>query len=262
MSVTEDAPAVPAAARRSPVRRPGSARRASPWWWLVGASALLLLGVAVVMGAWWAASSETRIVTYRVIGTLSAVELDLGAAPLEIAGGAGGAVEVRRTEDYAFGQPPGETRSIEGGVLRIGSSCPKTVLGTCRASYRIAIPDNVQVTARTSTGRVQIGGLNGSARVTTGSGGIAIDGFCGFAVIATSVSGDVRARADCSPDRVELRSSSGDVRAVVPPGRYRVDVHSDRGAARVRGLTVADDASNAVQALSGSGDVTVEGGRR
>jgi hypothetical protein len=262
MSVTEDAPAAPAAARRLHVRRPGSARKVSPWWWLVGASALVLTGVAVVMGAWWAASSETRIVTYRVIGTLSAVELDLGAAPVEIAGGAGGAVEVRRTEDFAFGRPPGETRTVEGGVLRIASSCPATVLGTCRASYRIAIPDNVQVNVRTSTGRVQIAGLNGSARVSTASGGIAIDGFCGFTVIATSVSGDVVARADCSPDRVELRSSSGTVRAVVPPGRYRVDVHSDRGAARVRGLTAADDASNAVQALSGSGDVTVEGGRR
>ena len=81
-------------------------------------------------------------------------------------------------------------------------------------------------------------------------------------MIATSVSGDVRAGADCSPDRVELRSTSGNVRAVVPPGRYRVDVHSDGGTERVRGLTVADDASNAIQALSGSGDVTVEGGRQ
>ena len=103
MSVTEDAPAAPA--RRSPVRRPGSARRASPWWWLVTASALVLVLVAAVMGAWWAATRETRITTYRVVGTLSGVELDLGAAPVEIAGGAGGAVEVRRTEDYAFGQP-------------------------------------------------------------------------------------------------------------------------------------------------------------
>jgi len=262
MSVTDDAPAAPAAARRSPVRRPRAVRRASPWWWLVAASVLVLAGAAAVMGAWWAASRETRIATYRVIGTLSAVELDLGAAPVQIAGGAGGAVEVVRTEQFAFGRRPRATRSVEGGVLRIGSRCPETVVGTCRASYRIAIPDNVQVTVRTSSGRVQIAGLNGSARVSTGSGAIAIEGFCGFALIATSESGNVRGAADCSPDRVALRSTSGNVRAVVPPGRYRVDVQSDSGIARVRGLTVAEDASNAVQALSGSGDVTVEGGRR
>jgi len=262
MSVTDDAPAAPAAARRSPVLRPGSVRRASPWWWLVGASVLVLAGVAAVMGAWWAASRETRIATYRVIGTLSAVELDLDAAPVQIAGGAGGAVEVVRTEHFAFGRRPRATRSVEGGVLRIGSRCPETIVGTCRASYRIAIPDNVQVIVRTSSGRVQIAGLNGSARVSTGSGAIAIDGFCGFSLIATSESGDVRGAAGCSPDRVELRSTTGNVRAVVPPDRYRVDAQSDSGTVRVRGLTVAEDASNAVQALSGSGDVTVEGGRR
>jgi len=262
MSVTEDAPAAPAATGGSPARRPGSARTVSPWWWLVSACALVLVGVAVVMGAWWAASRETRIVTYRVVGTLSALELDLGAAPVQIVGGAGGAVEVRRSEEFAFGRRPGETREVQGGILRIDSRCPETVFGTCRASYRIAIPDNVQVNVRTSTGRVQIAGLNGSARVSTESGGIAIDGFCGFTVIATSVSGDVRAGAACSPDRVELRSSSGNVSAVVPPGRYRVDVNSDLGAERVRGVTAAEDAPNAVQALSGSGDVTVEGGRQ
>ncbi len=262
MSVTEDAPAVPAAGGRSPDRRPGAVRRASPWRWLVGASALVLLLVAVVMGAWWAASKETRIATYHVIGTLSRVELDLGAAPVAIAGGAGGTIEVSRTEDFAFGRPPSETRRVEGGVLRITARCPQTVLGTCRTSYRIAVPDNVQVSVRTSSGRVQIAGLNGSARVATGSGAIAIDGFCGFTLIATSTSGDVRAGADCSPDRIELRSSSGDVRAAVPPGRYRVDVHSDRGTETVRGVTVAEDASNALQALAGTGDVTVEGGRR
>ena len=49
----------------------------------------------------------------------------------------------------------------------------------------------------------------------------------------------------------------------MPPGRYRVDGNSDLGAAPVCAVvTVADDAPNAVQALSGSGDVTVEGGRR
>jgi DUF4097 and DUF4098 domain-containing protein YvlB len=143
-------------------------------------------------------------------------------------------------------------------VLKIRSRCPSTVLGTCQASYRIAVPDNVLVTVHTSSGRVQIGALNGSARVSTNSGPVAISGFCGFTLAASSASGDITASADCSPDRIELRSGSGDVRAVVPIGRYRVDANSDSGTERVRGLTVADDAAFTIQALSGSGDVTVE----
>src|SRR5262245_29051388 len=134
MSITEDAP-VRHAPRRSPVRLPGRARRASPWWWLVLISALALGGAAAVMGIWWAASSETRIATYQVVGTLSAIELDLDDADVEIVGGATGAVEVRRTDEFAFGRPPEESRAVEDGVLRIESSCPDTVVGTCDASY-------------------------------------------------------------------------------------------------------------------------------
>src|SRR5689334_5646380 len=257
MSITEDAPAPTPAARRSPVRLPGSARRASPWWWLVAASALILIVVAIVLAIWWAASSETRTGRIRVSGEATALELDLGDAPVQISGGSG-LIDARRTEEASFGHPPTVTRDIHNGVVRITSRCPRTVLGTCRASWRVAVPDNVRVNVRTSSGRVTITGLNGSARVTTGSGDVSLSGFCGFTLVVTSASGDVNSAADCSPDRIELRSGSGDVHAVVPGGRYRIDAHSDAGTDRVRGLTVADDASFTVQALSGSGDVSVE----
>jgi hypothetical protein len=224
----------------------------------VAGSALLLTVVALVLIGWWAATRETRTARSRVIGPLSAIELNLGAAPVAITGGANGAVELRRTEQIAFGHPPKITRGVSGGVLRITSRCPETILGSCQVSYRVAVPDNVLVNVRTTSGRVSIAGLNGSARVATGSGDVAIGGFCGFTLVVTSASGEISSAADCSPDRMELRSGSGDVHAVVPSGRYRVDANSDAGDERVRGLTVADDASFTVQALSGSGDVTVE----
>jgi Putative adhesin len=260
VSITEDAEVAPPVARRANPRRPGRARRASPWWWLVGGSALLLVLVAVGMGAWWIASSETRMATYRVVGTLTAIELDLDAADVEIVGGAR-AAEVRRTDEFAFGRRPRESRALTGSVLRIRSRCADTVVGTCRSAYRIAVPDNVQVTARTSSGRVAISGLNGSARIATGSGPIVVSAFCGFALSATSASGDVRATADCSPDRLQLRAGSGDVLAAVPAGRYQLEALSDSGTVSVEGVLVADDASFRVEAVSASGDVTVEGGR-
>jgi hypothetical protein len=260
MSITEDAP-VRQQPRRSPVRLPGRARRASPWWWLVLVSTVLLVGVAAVMGTWWVASSDRREVTYRVIGTLSAIELDLGEASVEVVGGEAGPIRVVRIEEFAFDRPPDDSHAVRDGVLHISSRCPDTVVGTCRAAYRVAVRDNVQVNVRSSSGRVQIAGLNGSARIETGSGAISVDGFCGFQLTATSASGDVRAAADCSPDRMELRSASGDVHAIVPTGRYRVDANSDRGGTDVRNVVVSEDATFAVQAISGSGDVLVEGGR-
>ena len=222
--------------------------------------AVALIGAAAVLGVWWAASSERREVSYRVIGTLSAIELELDDASVEIVGGEAGPVQVTRTEEFAFGRPPRDRHTVRDGVLRISSRCPDTVVGTCNAAYRLLVRDNVQVDVRTSTGRVRIAGLNGSARVETSSGPIAVDGFCGFQLTATSGTGDVRGAADCSPDRIELRSASGDVHALVPANnRYRVDANSDRGNVQVRNLVKSDDASFAVQAISGSGDVLVEG---
>jgi hypothetical protein len=46
---------------------------------------------------------------------------------------------------------------------------------------------------------------------------------------------------------------------VVPPGRYRLDAETAAGQRTVRGVTEATDAPFTLQALSSSGDVTVEG---
>lgn len=257
MTLTDAPDAPPAPRRRAAARAAGPLGRASPWWWLVAGSVLVLLGAAVAMAIWWAASSHTRVTSYRVVGTLTAVDLDVGDADVEVVGGEG-ALEVRRRDVFAFGQAPRERRRVAAGVLRLATRCAETVVGRCSSAYRIAVPDNVQVTVQTSGGDVGVSGLNASARVVTGSGAIEVDGFCGFSLSASSESGAVTAAAACSPDRTELRSGSGAVHAMVPPGRYRVDAHSDRGTARVRGLIVADDASFGIQAISAGGDVLVE----
>jgi hypothetical protein len=249
MSVMEDAPAV--AAHR---------RRPSAWAWLVAVSAVLIGGLVAGLAIWWAASRETRIISYAVQGSLSGVELDLGAGDAELVGGGQGSLEVRRTDRFAFGHPSVERREVDGGVLRISTACPTTVPSGCKVSYRVAVPDNVPVTVRTSTGTVHVGALRASARIETDTGDVVIDAFCGFRLGVRSRVGDVRATTVCSPEQMELRSTDGDVRAVVPPGRYRIDASSDTGRRRVRGVTATDDAPFLIQALSTRGAVDVQGG--
>jgi Putative adhesin len=235
-------------------------RRASPWRSLVAVSTAIVVGGAIIIGAWWAATREERVSSYAVNGSLNGVTLDLGDANADIIGaGERPSLRVRRTDRSAFGRRAVTQRDLSGGVLRIRSRCPSSVLGSCSASYRLMVPDNVPVTVRTGAGDVRFDGYKGSARIDTTDGSIAVTAFCGFALQARAETGAVRATASCPPERMELRSASGDVRAVVPPGRYRVDADSDTGRRTVEGVTAADDAPFSIQALSGAGDVDVLG---
>jgi Putative adhesin len=243
------------------VRPSGSSparHRLSSWGRLVAVSACLVAGSALILTAWWLATRERQVATYNVRGALEGITLDLGAADAEIVGDPDRtAVQVRRTDRFAFGRRAVAEREAGGGVLRLRSRCPSTGFGTCSVAYRLTVPPNVPITVRTSSGNVRIANFQGSARIDTASGDVDVAGFCGFLLLARAQTGDVSASATCACERLELRSRTGDVSARVPPGRYRLDADSNEGARRVRGLVAADDAPFQIQALSTAGDVEV-----
>jgi hypothetical protein len=196
-----------------------------------------------------------------VLGALDGITLDLGGADAQIVGGRDApVVDVRHTDQFSFGRPSTNARSVSGGVLRIRSRCPTTVFHTCSTSYRLTVPNNVPVTIRTGSGNVSLAGFRGSARIATDAGNIAASSYCGFLLQARAESGDVATSASCAPEQLDLRSRTGGVRAVVPAGRYRIDAVSDEGSVSVRGLTPADDAPFVIQALSGTGDIELAAG--
>ena len=220
----------------------------------------MLLVAVLALGIWWAATKETRIAGYRVTGSLARVEVDVRSGGAEITAAGGSAVEVRRTDSYAFGRPPREERSIRNGVLRISSRCPRMAIGNCSSGYRLAVPENVPVVVTSTDGTVRISAFRGSADVQTGAGNVVVDGFCGFALSVKTGSGDSRATATCSPQTLTLRSSSGDIDATVPAGGYRVEADSNSGRAEVTGVQRSAGAPYEIQALSDSGNVTVRAG--
>jgi putative adhesin len=257
MSLTEDAPAS-SASRRAVILAPLSGGRPAAWWWLVAVSALILLGVTVLVGVWWGFSQQTRLTSYRVVGSVAGVELDVGAANVQIDGGAR-EVDFRRRDRYAFGTAPSEERSVSDGLLRVASRCPRQVLGACHVSYRVSVPDNVPVIVRTTHGTVSVDGVRATTQVSTGSGAVRVRSFCGSSLQVTTASGDIGAAAECSPESIDLRSGRGDVRVAVPAGRYQVDAQGAGAHPRLRGIIAAEDAAFSLQAVSGSGSVSVEG---
>lgn len=234
--------------------------RVSPWGLVVTISLVLLLGGTAAFATAWLASGRTKTSFYSVSGPLMGVQIRVVSGDVVVLGGVQGVVAVRRIERSTFGHGPVEWRRRVGGRLTIASTCPKLVFGACGATYRIAVPDNVPVSVRADHGSIRIEGYRGSASLATGAGAIAVDAYCGYTLHATSVSGDITAVSSCSPERLELRSTSGSVTARVPTGRYRIDASAGGGPAIVRGLTADPNAPWEIQALSTSGDVTVEAG--
>jgi hypothetical protein len=228
----------------------------------VAAAALVLGVVAVASLIWSVASSRERRVSYAVRGALSGVSLDVGDADVVVLGGGRATgVAVSHVDRYGFGHGPVTERTVAGGVFRVRSRCPETVLHGCSVAYRVVVPDNMPLAVHTTNGSVTFDGYRGSARITTGRGDIAISGFCGFALQARAEDGgDIDASTACAPPQLALRTTTGSVHARVPPGRYRVDASTSGAAPRVRGVTADAGAPFAIQALSGSGAVTVERG--
>ena len=145
------------------------------------------------------------------------------------------------------------------GSCACARAAPTRYPRACSVSYRVVVPDNVPVTVRTTGGKVTFRAYRGSARVTTRSGDIDVAGFCGFSLEARAESGDIAADTACAPQQLAVRSNEGSVHVTVPPGRYQVEAESASGSETVRGLDAVADAPFAIQALSSSGSVSVEG---
>jgi len=226
---------------------------------LAGSAATLLIAGAV-LGALWLSSTETRTVSSHLPASLRGIELQVQSGDVAIVGGSQSGVSISSSDRSAFGHGPRERRSLRGGILRVSSGCPRMVVGSCSASYRIDVPNDVPISIRTEHGDIRLTGYQGSADIATDTGAINVEDYCGFVLGAASASGDITVSTACSPERLTLRSDSGDVSATVPPGNYRIQAASGAGATSVRGLIDDGGAPWEIQALSNTGRVGLSAG--
>ncbi len=249
---------VPVARQHRPPRL--GLRRITPWGRVLVGSATTIAIAGAVLGGMWFSSTETRTVSSHLSASLRGIELHVQSGDVTVVGGGRTGVSISRSDRSVFGDDPRERRSLRGGVLRISSGCPRMVVGSCSASYRIDVPNDVPISIRTEHGDVRLDGYRGSADIATDTGAISVEGYCGFVLGAASASGNVSVAAACSPERLALRSDRGDVAATVPPGNYRIQAASEAGATSVRGLVDDGGAPWAIEALSNEGNVGLSAG--
>ncbi|HLY50850.1 MAG TPA: hypothetical protein VKR21_16800 [Solirubrobacteraceae bacterium] len=231
------------------------------WRAAVGASAVIVAALVLALGVGWLASLRSSTSRYVVSKPLHRVELVVTSGDALIVGTQASTLEVRRTDHYAFGHEAIEHRSLRGGVLRIDSSCPKVVVGSCSASYELAVPETVSLSIRTTGGNVRLTGFRGTAAIVTGTGNVDVEAYCGFDLAATTRSGRVRIASACTPQHLEVRTRTGDATALVPPGsRYRISAISGVGQPRISGVVRDRSAPFTIDMHSGSGRLTIGAG--
>ena len=153
------------------------------WNAAVLASAALLALLVLVTGVGWLASQRSRTTSYAISSPLTRIDLHLSSGRAVIVGASSPAVEVRRTDDFAFGH------SARSSVRSLARCCGSTrgVRGSssasCSASYEIAVPESVAVNVQTTAGDVRVTDFRGAAALETHSGNVDVEAYCGFNLV-------------------------------------------------------------------------------
>jgi hypothetical protein len=205
---------------------------------------------------------------------LTAVDVAVENGSVEIVGGDGD--EVRLVAEISHGlRRTGHRAEVEGSTLVVRSSCP--VLSTwCSVDYRLEVPADLAVTARSDNGRLAIRDVDGPVAVDSDNGSIELTRLSGSvtgstdngSLVASGLrSGNVTADSDngrvslafaAAPDDVEATTDNGSVEVVVPDDAttYLVDIDSQHGSTDI-GVRTDPDSERLIRGRTQNGNVTV-----
>jgi hypothetical protein len=192
--------------------------------------------------------------TYTFDQAITTLVVDGGAGNVTVTGSARTTTEVTEHLYYSR-QVPGTTRTISGGTLTAGYSCPIQV--TCLVSYDVAVPRAVAVKATTRAGAIRINEVTGAVTASAGAGNIHAAGIASGSASFTTLAGTITASFTAPPTSVTATSHAGRVTIEVPGSvSYDVTAQTYVGSATIS-VPRDDHSSRTIKARTDLGDVTV-----
>jgi hypothetical protein len=222
-------------------RQAGGAARLGTLLVLVG---LAWLAIELIGYGFGVGNGATRIATPL---PNNRIELYLGAGDVEIEA----TIEITQYGLWR-GDPAVVSESAEA-VRVTNESRPRfgLCIGRCGLSYRVTLPRGANVTARMSSGDVELSGAEGAISIETSSGDVEARDIANGLTVSSS-SGDIT--LDRVGGKLDVRTSSGDVQ--LEDGQI-VDaiVQTSSGDVELEGV------AGALALQSNSGDITVRAAR-
>ncbi|WP_406198363.1 DUF4097 domain-containing protein [Kitasatospora sp. NBC_01560] len=248
-------------------------------FWRVTGTLATVVVMLFAAGQTWAMVAQQQSVserTYRV--GVSRVQLDAGIAAVRIRPGRDGQVVVKQYLDWTVRKPTVRT-VFEDDTLTVQVRCNQVVpiadVG-CGAQIDLEVPAAAGVTGGSTSGSLDVRGLSGEVRVSSGSGAIQLAGLSG-PVYARATSGAVDAKGLTSarfevdttsgavdvafarpPHAVSVGVSSGSVTLALPEGsRYAFSGEGGSGNRHLDPVLADASSPDTVRITAGSGSVSV-----
>lgn len=166
------------------------------------------------------------------ISPVSALVVTSRVGNVTVTGGSGSTASV--TEEITYtSQPPVTTRSVSGGTLTVGYSCPVELV--CAVVYRIRVPRTAAVQVTANAGRIVLSGLAGQVTAKADAGLITATGLAGASVSLTTDVGAITADFAGAPVTIAAVTRIGAITLRVPKAAsYMVIANASFGQATVR----------------------------
>lgn len=219
----------------------------------------VVVGFATVSPAAAQATEGSFDRTLKVSGPVD-LEIRSGSGSIRVVPGAGDAVRVsariRAGWSWFSRNAAQRIREIErnppieqsGNLIRVGRQTDHQLFRNISITYDVTVPAQTTVDARSGSGSVDVGDLEGPVEAHSGSGSIVVGRVAG-AVVASTGSGGIDVRGARS---LEARAGSGSIEATGIGGP--VTAHSGSGGVHVEHVGQGD-----LDVSSSSGSVTVTG---
>jgi hypothetical protein len=157
--------------------------------------------------------AQTSVHRYKFPAGLGTLVVDNTIGNVTVTGGHSSGVEVIAYATYSS-TPPAITRTVSGGTLTIGYTCPVQV--PCRVTFGIWVPSGIAVRVATHTGSIWLNDLAGAVTASAGAGYLYGSGLTAQTASFSTDAGGINATFTSPPAAVTASTMLGPVNIQVP----------------------------------------------